>query len=448
MSLYDTSLRLLGVALLVFLNGFFVAAEFGLVGARNARLDQLATTGDQAAALARRMQEQLDRYIAAAQLGITLASLALGWIGESTIAALIEPPIEQTLSQLLSNAGVAESLAFTISQAVGIGFAFAIITSLHIVLGEQAPKIYTIREPERVVRWIARPLMLFDRVFAPIIRILDWATSLVLRLVGIRNTGGGHGRVHSSEELRLLVEESGEAGVLDEQAQEMLINVFSFGNRPAYQAMIQRTEVVTVDSDTTVRIFLDRFATSGHTRFPVLGPGGVDDVQGIVSAKELLLALRSGDLDFDGPIGSFVRPAFFTPETKHVGDLLREMRDQRHRMAILIDEYGGMAGVVTLEDLIEEIIGDIDDNKQDPDENPQQIDDYTTVVEGQMRVENANEELRLGIPTGDYETLAGFILATIGRLPNTGDHITHDGIRLTVIEMQGPRIKRIEITRS
>jgi CBS domain containing-hemolysin-like protein len=290
--------------------------------------------------------------------------------------------------------------------------------------------------------------MVFDRVFAPIIRILDWATSLVLRLVGIRNTGGGHGRVHSSEELRLLVEESGEAGVLDEQAQEMLINVFSFGNRPAYQAMIQRTEVVTVDSDTTVRIFLDRFATSGHTRFPVLGPGGVDDVQGIVSAKELLLALRSGDLDFDGPIGSFVRPAFFTPETKHVGDLLREMRDQQHRMAILIDEYGGMAGVVTLEDLIEEIIGDIDDNKQDPDENPQQIDDYTTVVEGQIRVENANEELHLGIPTGDYETLAGFILATIGRLPNTGDSITHAGIRLTVIEMQGPRIKRIEITRS
>jgi CBS domain containing-hemolysin-like protein len=448
MNLYDTSLRLLGVALLVFLNGFFVAAEFALVGARHARLDQLATTGDQAATLARRMQEQLDRYIAAAQLGITLASLALGWIGESTIAALIEPPIEQILSQLLSNAGVAESLAFTISQAVGISLAFAIITSLHIVLGEQAPKIYTIREPERVARWIAWPLMVFDRVFAPIIRILDWATSLVLRLVGIRNTGGGHGRVHSSEELRLLVEESGEAGVLDEQAQEMLINVFSFGNRPAYQAMIQRTEVVTVDSDTTVRIFLDRFATSGHTRFPVLGPGGVDDVQGIVSAKELLLALRSGDLDFDGPIGSFVRPAFFTPETKHVGDLLREMRDQQHRMAILIDEYGGMAGVVTLEDLIEEIIGDIDDNKQDPDENPQQIDDYTTVVEGQIRVENANEELHLGIPTGDYETLAGFILATIGRLPNTGDSITHAGIRLTVIEMQGPRIKRIEITRS
>ncbi len=447
MSLYDTSLRLLGVATLVFLNGFFVAAEFGLVGARHARLDQLAATGDQAAALGRRMQEQLDRYIAAAQLGITLASLALGWIGESTISALIEPPIEYFLSQLLTNNGVAESLALTISHAVGIGIAFAIITSLHIVLGEQAPKIYTIREPERVTRWIARPLVIFDRIFAPIIRILDWATSLVLRLVGIHDADSGHGRVHSSEELRLLVEESGEAGVLDEHAQEMLINVFSFGNRPAYQAMIQRTEVVTVDSDTTVRTFLDRFATSGHTRFPVLGPGGVDDVQGIVSAKELLLALRLGDLDFDGPIGSFVRPAFFTPETKHVGDLLREMRDQQHRMAILIDEYGGMAGLVTLEDLIEEIIGDIDDNKQDPDDNPQQIDDYTTVVEGQMRVEDANTELHLGVPTGDYETLAGFILSNMGRLPNTGDSITHDGIRLTVIEMQGPRIKRIEITR-
>lgn len=447
MSLYDTGLRLLGVATLVFLNGFFVAAEFALVGARHARLDQLAAAGDGGAALGRRMQGQLDRYIAAAQLGITLASLALGWIGESTISALIEPPIEYYLSNLLENNGVAETLAVAISHAVGISIAFAIITSLHIVLGEQAPKIYTIREPELVTRWIARPLQIFDSIFAPIIRILDWATAVVLRLVGIRDTNGGHGRVHSSEELRLLVEESGEAGVLDEQAQEMLINVFSFGNRPAYQAMIQRTEVITVDSDTTVRTFLDRFATSGHTRFPVLGPGGVDDVQGIVSAKDLLLTLRAGELDFEGPIGSFVRPAFFTPETKHVGDLLREMRDRQHRMAILIDEYGGMAGLVTLEDLIEEIIGDIDDNKQDPDDNPQQIDDYTTVVEGQMRVEDANGELHLAIPTGDYETLAGFILSKIGRLPSTGDSISHESIRLTVIEMQGPRIKRVEITR-
>jgi putative hemolysin len=245
----------------------------------------------------------------------------------------------------------------------------------------------------------------------------------------------------------MLVEESGEAGVLDEQSQEMLINVFSFGERPAYQAMVQRTEVVTIESDETIQIFLDRFARSGHTRFPVLGPGGVDDVQGIISAKDLLLALRSGEIDLNAPIAAYVRPAYFTPEAKHIGALLREMRDQHQRMAILIDEYGGMAGVVTLEDLIEEIIGDIDDNQQDPDQVPQQIDERTTVVEGQMRVEDANQELGLHLPSGDYETLAGFILAKVGRLPNQGDVITHDGVRLMITEMQGPRIKRVEVTR-
>jgi CBS domain containing-hemolysin-like protein len=447
MTLYDMSLRLFGVAVLVFLNGFFVAAEFALVSARRARLEQLAVSGDAAAALGRVMQDHLDRYIAAAQLGITLASLALGWIGESTIAAMVEPIIEPPIAQLLHNFAIAEEVSIAVSHAVGIGVAFFIITTLHIVLGEQAPKVYAIHEPELMTRIVARPLKLFDQIFSPIIRFLDGTTALVLRLVGIRDSSGGHSRAHSSDELRLLVEESGEAGVLDQQAQEMLINVFSFGDRPAYQAMVPRTEVVTIDEQATVRAFLDRFAESGHTRFPVTGDGGVDDIRGVVSAKDLLLAMRAGQVEQDQPITPFVRPAFFTPEAKHVGELMREMRDRHERMAVLIDEYGGMAGVVTLEDLIEEIIGDIDDNQQDPDENPQQIDDRTTVVEAQMRVEDANTELDLHIPIGDYETLAGFILSKTGRLPVVGEAITHDGVRLVVLEMQGPRIKRIEITR-
>jgi CBS domain containing-hemolysin-like protein len=448
MTAYDTMLRLFAVTALVVLNGFFVAAEFALVAARRARLDQLALAGDGAAALGRRLQDQLDRSIAAAQLGITLASLALGWIGESTVAALIEPPVEHVLTDLFRNSGMAEQLAAPISSGVGIAISFFIITTLHIVFGEQAPKVYAIHEPEQVTRVIAWPLYLFDRVFAPIIRFLDGATALVLRIAGIKDTTGGHARVHSSDELRLLVEESGEAGVLDEQAQEMLINVFAFGQRPAYQAMVSRTDVVTIDSDDSVQHFLDRFAETGHTRFPVLGPAGVDDVRGIVSAKDLLLAVRAGEVDVTAPIGRFVRPAFFTPEARHIGDLMREMRDQNHRMAILIDEYGGMAGVVTLEDLIEEIVGDIDDNLKDPDHNPQQIDERTTVVEGQMRLEDVNEELDVRLPSGDYETIAGFILAKVGRIPAQGDIIIHERLRLTILEMQGPRIKRIEITRT
>jgi CBS domain containing-hemolysin-like protein len=444
--MYDIALRLMAVIALVAMNGFFVAAEFGLVGARRTRLEQLATAGNASAALSKHMQDDLDRYIAAAQLGITLASLALGWIGESTVAELVEPAIGALIVWLLGSLAVAEALAQTISHAVGIAVSFFIITSLHIVLGEQAPKVFAIRAPEQTAMFIARPLAIFNSVFSPVIRFLDWATETVLRLFGIHESGG-HTKVHSADELRLLVEESGEAGVLDEEEQEMLINVFAFADRPAYQAMLPRTEVVTIDHDATVREFLDRFAATGHTRFPVLGPGGVDDVQGIISAKDLLVAMRDGSIALDQPITPLIRPAFFTPESKRIGDLLQELRAKHIRMAILIDEYGGMAGVVTMEDLIEEIVGELDDELEHDNQELKTIDERTSVVDGQIRVEDLNEELDLGIPAGDYETLAGFMLARLGHLPQTGDSLTYNGIRLTVLEMQGPRIKQIEITR-
>ncbi len=443
---FDITLRLAGVLVLVALNGFFVAAEFALVGSRRTRLDQLAGAGNATAALSRRMQDDLDRYIAAAQLGITLASLALGWIGESTIAELVDPPIERLVTWLLGNLSVAEDLALVISHAFGITVSFFIITSLHIVLGEQAPKVFAIRAPERTALFIARPLAIFNRVFGLVIRFLDWATETVLQIFGIHEAGR-HTKVHSADELRLLVEESGEAGVLDEGEQEMLINVFAFANRPAYQAMLPRTEVVTIDHDATIREFLDRFAETGHTRFPVLGPGGIDDVKGIISAKDLLVALRNEQVTLDQPITPLIRPAFFTPESKRIGDLLQELRDKHNRMAILIDEYGGMAGIVTMEDLVEEIVGELDDELDRDDQELKMIDERTSVVDGQIRVEDVNEELGLGIPGGDYETLAGFILARLGRLPATGDSLTYDGIRLTVTAMQGPRIKQIEIKR-
>jgi CBS domain containing-hemolysin-like protein len=443
---FDIALRLAGVMLLVVLNGFFVAAEFALVGARRTRLDQLAEAGNSAAALGRRMQDDLDRYIAAAQLGITLASLALGWIGESTIAAMIEPPIEQLVVAVLGAVAVAEDLAVAISHTVGVAISFFIITTLHIVLGEQAPKVFAIRAPERTTLFIATPLNIFNRIFGPIIRFLDWATDVVLRMFGI-GEAGGHTKVHTAEELRLLVEESGEAGVFDEDEQEMLMNVFSFADRPAYQAMLPRTEVVTIDHDATIREFLDRFAESGHTRFPVLGAGGIDDIIGIISAKDLLVALHDGAFKPDEPITPLIRPAHFTPESKRIGDLMQDLRDRHVRMAILIDEYGGMAGVVTMEDLIEEIVGDLDGDIKHADEELTTIDERTSVVEGQIRVDDVNEELDLDIPHGDYETLAGFILEQLGRLPSAGDSVHHKGVRITVLEMQGPRIKRVEITR-
>jgi CBS domain containing-hemolysin-like protein len=443
---FSVVLRLGVVLLLVALNGFFVASEFALVGARRTRLDQIAASGNAAAMLSRRMQDDLDRYIAAAQLGITLASLALGWIGESTIAQLVEPPIEALLGFVLGSLALTHEVATAISHTVGVAVSFFIITTLHIVLGEQAPKVFAIRAPERSALFIARPLALFNSMFGLVIRFLDWATDVVLRAFGI-SEAGSHTNVHTADELRLLVEESSEAGVFDEEEQEMLMNVFSFADRPAYQAMLPRTEVATIAYDATIREFLDRFVQTGHTRFPVIGPGGVDDIRGIISAKELLGALHAGTIDLDQTIGTLIQAAFFTPESKRIGDLLQELRAKHIRMAILIDEYGGMAGVVTMEDLVEEIIGDLDDDLGHDERELKTIDERTSVVEGQIRVEDVNEELDLDIPEGDYETLAGFILARLGRLPGVGDGLNYKNVRLTVLEMEGPRIARIEITR-
>lgn len=433
----DTVAGLGAVIALVALNGFFVATEFALVSVRRTRIEHLASEGNSAAKGVQKALHSLDAYIAATQLGITMASLALGWIGEPALAHLIEPALS------FLPAVVAPAAAHTVAVAI----AFTIITSLHIVLGELAPKTIALQRPERTALLVAGPTSLFLRIFWPFIAVMNGAGNLVVRLVGL-SPASGHAMVHSAEELRLLVEESGEAGVLDEEEQEMLINVFAFAHRPAYQAMVPRTEVVTVEHDARLPEFLDRFATTGHTRFPVIGPGGIDHVVGLISAKDILVALRDGRLSFDDPIASLIRPAFFTPETKRIGDLLQEMREQRIRLAILVDEYGGMAGMVTTEDLVEEIFGELEDEREHDAAALTTIDDRTTVVEGQIRVDELNEELEVDIPNGDYETLAGFILTQLGRLPNPGDVVNYDGLRLTVLEMQGPRIRRVQITRA
>jgi CBS domain containing-hemolysin-like protein len=435
MNLFDAGAGLLAVVVLVLLNGFFVATEFSLVSVRRTRIDELVASGNRSAVVVQHALARLDPYIAATQLGITMASLALGWIGEPALAHLIEP----LLGFLPAN------LAGATAHTLAVTLAFVVITALHIVLGELAPKSIALQRPESTALWVTWPTTLFLKMFWPFIAVMNGAGNLIVRAVGL-TPASGHATVHSPAELRLLVEQSGEAGVLDAEEQDMLINVFRFAAQPAYHAMVPRTEIATIDHDATIRDLLDRFATTGHAYFPVLGPDGIDDIQGVISTKHLLLALRNGAVDFDGPIAPLVGSAFFTPESKRIGELRREMRERHIRMAILIDEYGGTAGLVTMEDLVEEIVGDLDDATADQ-AGLRMIDERTTVVEGQIHVEDINQELGLKIPEGDYETLAGFILARLGRLPNPGESVRADGLRLTVLEMQGPRIARIEIVR-
>jgi putative hemolysin len=431
---FETGLGLLAIVVLVLLNGFFVATEFSLVSVRRTRIDELVASGNRGAVVVQHALQRLDPYIAATQLGITMASLALGWIGEPALAHLIEP--------LLTF--LPQSLSATTAHTIAVTVAFIIITALHIVLGELAPKSIALQRPESTALWVTRPTALFLKIFWPFITILNGAGNLVVRAVGL-TPASDHAMVHSSAELQLLVAQSGEAGVLDADEEQMLTNVFAFADRAAHQVMRPRPKVVTIDHAATIRAFIAVLAETGHTRFPVLGSGGVDDVHGIISAQDLCVAQHTGVVDLDTPITPLVRPAFFTPESKRIGYLLQEMRSKRIRMAVLVDEYGGMAGIVTMEDLVEEIIGELADEGEQDFQEVRKIDDHTSIVEGQIRVEDANQELQLNLPQGDYETLAGFILMRLGRLPTTGESVTYQDVQLTIVEMQGPQIKRIEL---
>jgi CBS domain containing-hemolysin-like protein len=446
MTIGTLSLRLLAVAALVLINGFFVAAEFALVGARRSRLDQLAEEGSGRARLARHMQDNLDRYIAASQLGITLASLLLGALAEPTFATLIEPPVVALTEAIFGVFGGAEAVATAISHALGVAVSLFIVTTLHIVLGEQAPKVWAIRAPENVALFIAQPMRWFNAIFGLIIRFLDWLTGVVLSAFGIHGSSGHHAPL-SHEELRLMVQSSAAGGTIEREEQELLINVFDFGSRAAHQVMVPRTEVATIEDAMTVRQFLDLFRETGHTRFPVIGERGVDDIRGIISAKELLVALSEGSTTFDAPLAPLVRPAFFAPETRRVSDLLHDMQREHVRMAVLVDEYGGMAGIATLEDLVEEIVGELDDELDTTDTEIETVDEHTTIVEGLTRIGDANDELEMSLPEGEYETVAGLVLDRLGRLPQAGEQVALDSVVLTVLELQGPRIARVQIKR-
>jgi CBS domain containing-hemolysin-like protein len=433
----DIFLKLLAVAGLVLANGFFVAAEFALVSVRRTRVQELIAQGNRAAAVVRRAIQDPDRFIAATQLGITVASLLLGWIGEEALLPILGP-----LFGLLPEAWLGPARA-----SLAVALSFVLITFLHVVVGELAPKSIALQNPERTSLVVARPILWSFYVFLPFIWLLNGAGTLFLRLLRVR-PASGHERVHSVEELKMLVAASGKEGVLEKEEQRMLVSVFDLGEITARQVMIPRPDVTTISQDDPVSVLLERFRETGHSRFPVLGPGGVDDVVGVVSVKDLLLDMPGCTLDMSRPVRDWMRPALFFPETKPVADLLQELRQDHTRMAILVDEYGGMGGALTVEDIVEEIVGEIQDELDREPRSFQPVDERTLVVSGQMRIEEANEELELGLPeTEDYETVAGFILTHLQRLPAEGETFRYHGMRIRVQKMRGPRIEQVEITR-
>ncbi|HQS49877.1 MAG TPA: hemolysin family protein [Xanthobacteraceae bacterium] len=420
---------ILAVLVLVAANGFFVAAEFSLVAVRRSRVTELVAAGRMNASALKRAVDNLDANLAATQLGITLSSLALGWVGEPALAHLIEP--------LLS--GLPGSLATAGSHTIAVVIAFAIITTLHIVLGELAPKSLALQRSETTALWVVRPLGMFLFLLRPAIILLNGLGNLVLRLCGLQ-PGAGEGSLHSPEELKLLVAASQEAGLLHQAQQEVVERVFNIGDRRIADIMTPRRDIDWIDADDNAEEILRTIRECRHEQL-LVGRGGIDEPLGMILKKDLLDQVLDGKtLD---PM-AVIREPLIVHEASPIFRVLERFKKAPVRLAIVIDEYGGLNGIVTQTDLLEAIAGDLPDAEgEDPD--VVEREDGSLLIDGMMAAHDAFARLgfKLRSADGDFHTIAGFALARLGHLPEVGEHFHYEGWRFEVIDMDGRRIDKL-----
>jgi CBS domain containing-hemolysin-like protein len=419
---------LVAVVVLVLANAFFVAAEFSLVGARRTRLDEMAAAGNAKARLARRAVQSLGRYISATQLGITLTSLGLGWIGEPALAGFIAGGFSW----------LPKALAAIATHGVASAIAFIIISILHIILGELVPKAVALVYPETVSSWLTPPLMGFAWVMAGPIAVLYGTANRLLRILGIKPPGETE-RLHSPEELRMLVEQSTEGGSLLRQDARLLEGVFEFSEKTAQEVMTPRTQMAALEADLTVEAAADQVATTGRSRYPVY-TDSLDEILGVVHGKDILGALRSRP---GQTMRTILRPPLFVPGTREVEDVLADMKRLKTHLAIVLDEYGGTAGLVTMEDLLEEIVGPIYD-EHDPQDRVGPTDGAPR-IDGSMPISEFNNQFDATLDDADYTTIGGYIFGQLGRLPRVGDRVTVGPLTFEVVEMEGRRVKTVRL---
>jgi CBS domain containing-hemolysin-like protein len=431
------SIALVAVVLLVLANGFFVATEFALVAVRRTRVQQLASEGSARARSVLGLLDHLDTYIAATQLGITISSIGLGWIGEPAVARLIEPALEQAPF-------LPESWRESATHTIAFIIAFSIITALHIVFGELAPKSLALQRSEETSLWVATPIRTFELVFRPVIFLLNGVGNAVVRLFGIQ-PASGHELVQSAEELKLAIDASREAGLVEAAAHDLVDRAFLFTDLDVRHAMVPRTEVTAVSVDATLMDILRLAAETSHTRLPVYEQDN-DHIVGVVNIKRLLPLLYEGaesSARFD--VRDYLSEVFAVPETVPAADVLARMREARVQLAVVVDEYGGTAGIVTLEDLVESLVGEIED--EGDGEQPEVPSDGRLVLDGLTTLVEAREYFDLDLNgTLDVETVGGWVFGVLGRPAVVGDEVaTPDGRVLRVEELDGLRVARVRL---
>ncbi len=423
--------RVLAVIALVVLNGFFVSAEFALVRARRSRLEAMAAEGDRLAGLALRATTNIRAMLSASQLGVTLASLGLGWVAQSVF------------TEAIANAVGALPFAIEASVRLTIGgaIALAIVTYLHVVFGELAPKGGALLYPEGFARILVPPLMAWAWLTTPFTAILNRSSQAVLHALGHGSVDIEMSSVHSPEELRLLVEQSEEGGALERHDAALLDGVFEFSEKNAREVMTPRTEIVALQSDATLTETLTVVTEGGFSRYPVY-TDTIDNIVGILLAKDLIKVAAERPAGFTPP--TIMRPAHVIPGSREVEEVLADFKRLKEHMAIVLDEYGGTAGVVTMEDLLEEIVGEILDEYDEPEAPvPVTTREGNTLIPGATNIGELNSRYDLTVPDEEYTTVGGYVFGALGKLPAIGDRVTAGGATFVVREMDGRRVETL-----
>jgi CBS domain containing-hemolysin-like protein len=424
----STWIGIASVFLIVAWNAFFVAAEYAFVSVRRTRLVELVAQGNRRARMVQGIVERPSHFISAMQLAVTLSSLALGAVGEPAVSDLIDKAFGEG------------SLGFVSKETISIIIAFVSITVLHVVLGEIVPKSFTLARSEKVAMVVVGPVRVFFFLFGWLISGLDWLSRVVVAWLGVT---GPSDEAHSEEELKMLVRRSSSSGVLEVEEQQMIDKVFDFADTEVEDVMIPRPDVAALPVSLSPQAALSQVLEHPFTRYPVY-EDDLDDVLGVLHVRTLFGAIQEGTAD--GNLRALVRPAHVVPETKRLGKLLNEFRRTNSHMAIVVDEYGSVAGIVTLEDLLEEIVGDIADEFDLPDASVLRLGRDRVRVEGSFPIEEFNERFERDLPHEDYHTIGGIVFGELGRAPKAGDSVEIDTLRFVVADVDGPRILHVDVT--
>ncbi|WP_210610238.1 hemolysin family protein [Priestia flexa] len=422
--------NLILLAVLIALTAFFVATEFAIIRIRSSRIDQLVVEGSKNAKAAKQVITNLDEYLSACQLGITITALGLGWLGEPTVAHMLEPLFEQL--------GIEGGLSTIISVVI----AFAVVTFLHVVVGELAPKTFAIQKAEAVTLLFVKPLIFFYKIMYPFIWVLNGSARLLTGLFGLK-LASEHELAHSEEELRILLSESYKSGEINQSEFKYVSKIFDFDDRVAKEIMVPRTEVVSIDQEDTIEYILDMAKEERFTRYPIID-GDKDHIVGLLNMKEILTEIVMKDTQ-SIHLKDYIRPIIQVVETISIHDLLLKMQRERIQMAILVDEYGGTAGIVTIEDILEEIVGEIRD-EFDTDEKPliQKVKDYHYIVDGKVLVSQINELLDIQIDDTEIDTIGGWVLTEKYDVKQQ-DIITFEQYDFKVKAMENHHIQYVEV---